>query len=219
MIDVEKLVPQVYVEQSRDFQFLSKLYTCIISGVKEDVNSILDTIDTHYTKGQLLNLLATKVGFFSKLKLNNESLRIILNGFPYMIKNKGNIKGVKQAVELFLKVNKIKHSYLDIIANYNQLWDYNMDEKLNESDADYLLHHVSFSADDYPLPENTNGDVNNDGKVNAIDVVMLQEIIQQGKTIIYIKLPTSIKKLDNTLLNELLQYVIPTGYYIIYDYD
>lgn len=101
-------VPDVYTRKSRDFQLFCALFDCMNNGIKFDINSIEYLTDTNQINERLLPYLQTKLGFWTKVKISGESLRIILKGFMYAVRNKGSIKGVEQAVQLFLKVKKIK---------------------------------------------------------------------------------------------------------------
>ena len=71
-------VPDPYVEQSRDFQLLVRLYDCVINSTKFDVDSIKKITDTSKIRTNLLSLLQTKLGFFSNAEIDDTSLRLIL---------------------------------------------------------------------------------------------------------------------------------------------
>lgn len=105
---VQEKTPEVYTSTSRDFQLIGRLYDCIINGVKFDTDSMLDVINTDNIDSRLLKLLQTKIGFFSSKDITDESLRYVLKAFPEIIKHKGSIKSIKQAVCAFLKLNGIK---------------------------------------------------------------------------------------------------------------
>ena len=51
--------------------------------------------------------------------------------------------------------------------------DMNGDEKVNDSDAMYLLRYTLFGETRFPLPEGISGDVNNDGTLNDVDAFYL----------------------------------------------
>ena len=119
---IQDNTPEVYTSTSRDFQLIGRLYDCIINGVKFDVDSILDIIDTSSIDNRLLKLLQTKIGFFSSKDINDESLRYVLKAFPNIIKHKGSLKSIKQAVCTFLKLNGIK-SKVSIRKINNRLSD------------------------------------------------------------------------------------------------
>ena len=44
---IEKNVPEIYVRESRDFQLFCRLYDCVFDGVKFDIDSMLNVLDTH----------------------------------------------------------------------------------------------------------------------------------------------------------------------------
>ena len=46
IINVQEMTPQIYTEESRDFQLLSRLYDCVFNGMKFDTDSIVELIDT-----------------------------------------------------------------------------------------------------------------------------------------------------------------------------
>lgn len=96
-------VPDVYVNQSRDFQLFCRLYDCNLQGVKFDIDTIPYTLDTGKIKNTFLPLLATKLGFQSFKQFDDQTLRYILLGFPYVVKNKGSLLGIKQSVYIYLK--------------------------------------------------------------------------------------------------------------------
>lgn len=98
-------VPDVYVRESRDFQLLCNLFDCLQGSLKYDIDSIRDITDTALCNERLLPFLQTKLGFFTKLQISAEDLRLILKAFPTIVKNKGSVKGITQAIQVFLKIN------------------------------------------------------------------------------------------------------------------
>lgn len=100
-------VPDVYPRKSRDFQLFCSIFDCLNDGIKYDIDSILDIVDTNQCNERLLPYLQTKLGFWTKEKISADKLRIILKGFMSAVHNKGSITGVERAVQLFLKVIKV----------------------------------------------------------------------------------------------------------------
>lgn len=107
MIRLQEKTPDVYCSQSRDFQLLCRLYDCVINGVKLNVDGVSKITDTSKCRTNLLPLLERKLGFFTKQTFNDETIRYILSAFPIMVKNKGSLKAVKQAINTFLKVKNV----------------------------------------------------------------------------------------------------------------
>ncbi len=100
-------VPDVYSRKSRDFQLFCNIFDCLNDGIKYDIDSMLDIVDTNQCNERLLSYLQTKLGFWSKEKISADRVRIILKGFVSAVRNKGSITGVERAVQLFLKVIKV----------------------------------------------------------------------------------------------------------------
>ncbi len=60
LIRLQNMVPEVYPNNSRDFQLFCRLYDCVFNGNKFDIDSILDICDTEYIDSKLLRLLQSK---------------------------------------------------------------------------------------------------------------------------------------------------------------
>lgn len=109
-IKIENNVPETYCNRSRDFQLLCRLFTCIINDTKFSIDTMLELVNSHLCRSDMLQLLQTKLGFFSDKYITDEQLRLVLEAFPVIVKNKGSLKSIKQAVNVFLKCKKINTS-------------------------------------------------------------------------------------------------------------
>lgn len=108
MIWLEKNVPPIYPSDSRDFQVFLRAYNLVFNMVKQDIDTLMYLTDTELCESKVLPLLKTKLGFFTNYPISDEMLRGILAGFPSMVKNKGSLEAIQQAVNIFLKVLNIK---------------------------------------------------------------------------------------------------------------
>lgn len=104
LIRTQDNVPDVYVRESRDFQLLCRLYDCAVNGAKLDADTIQYITDTKFCTARLLQLLQTKLGFFTNHDITDDELRLVLEAFPVIMKNKGSLKAIKQAMYVYLKV-------------------------------------------------------------------------------------------------------------------
>lgn len=100
-------VPDVYPNESRDFQLICNVFDLTQNSIKYDIDSMLNILDTDLCTEKLLPLLQTKLGFISNYNLSAKQLRIVLKAFPYLIKNKGSTKGIQQTIQTFLKTQNI----------------------------------------------------------------------------------------------------------------
>lgn len=107
ILRLQNMTPPVYTEESRDFQLLCRLYDCVINGLKFDIDSILELINTRNTRSSALPLLQTKVGFYTDKKIDSSRLRSVLECFPIIVKNKGSLYAIKMSVYLYLRIYKM----------------------------------------------------------------------------------------------------------------
>lgn len=101
---ISENVPDVYPRKSRDFQLFCAVFDCLFGELKYNIDSIRDITDTQQCSEKLLSLLQTKLGFFTLLKIPGSDLRLILKAFPTIVRNKGSLKGIQQAVQVYLKL-------------------------------------------------------------------------------------------------------------------
>lgn len=121
-------VPEVYINESRDFQLLCRLKDAIFGGVKYNIDSLNHTSNTLEMNARLLSLLKSKLGFFEQEQLTEDELRYLLAGFSDLIKYKGSKKAIKKAVFLWFRVNQLQGKLTDItIDNDNYLIRITMD--------------------------------------------------------------------------------------------
>ena len=153
--------PDVYPRKSRDYQLFSVLFDCVNSGIKFDIDTIRDIVDTNQISERLIPYLQTKLGYFTNIKIPTDKLRTILKAFSLMVRNKGSKTGIQQACEVFLKIEKIDATMTV--------------EVVNEKDTD---------GDDH-----------------------------------YVKISTTRKIDDYSLLQDILRYILPAGYYVKFVYQ
>lgn len=113
-------VPEIYPNESRDFQLLCRAYDAVFNGIKYDTDMICQILDTGQCPSNLLSLLQTKLGFFTNIDITDENLRYVLKAFPLIMKNKGSSKAIVQAINTLLKLNHFNgSSYISIINKTN----------------------------------------------------------------------------------------------------
>ena len=136
---IQENTPEVYTNTSRDFQLIGRLYDCVINGIKFDTDSILRIIDTESIDSKLLKLLQTKIGFFTSADITDDDLRYVLESFPMIVKNKGSLKGINQAIAVFLKLKHIKSDVKVDIFNKYGTHPYTVQINLNMPYTDTIL--------------------------------------------------------------------------------
>lgn len=106
------MTPQVYSDESRDFQILCRVGDFAFNQVKYETDTIPNIVDSNKIKDNILPLLQTKLGFFSNsTSLNSEELRLVLKIFPRIIKLKGSDLALKYILNACLKLYNISASF------------------------------------------------------------------------------------------------------------
>lgn len=104
LIRTQNKVPEVYVNDSRDFQVLCRAYDFLFNAIKYDTDSMLRLLSSVDARNNILSLLQTKVGFFTNKNIDDTSLRKIMAAFMMMVRGKGSLRAIKQAVNVWLKI-------------------------------------------------------------------------------------------------------------------
>ena len=115
LLNLEYNTPSVYTEESRDFQLLLRLYNASVNTILNDIDLMQYITDNKKVKTELLELEKSRLGYDTNYKISSDMLRSILVGFPELLRNKGSIKGITQATNLFLKTLNVK---ADIVIYY-----------------------------------------------------------------------------------------------------
>ena len=99
MIRYQEMVPDYYIEKSRDFQVLCRMYDFAMNSLKYNIDSMQTLTDTRNIKDTVLPLLGDKLGIYDKEAYANRQL---LDALPIAIKYKGALKSVKILLNAFL---------------------------------------------------------------------------------------------------------------------
>lgn len=128
MFRLQNNVPEVYVQQSRDFQLFCRLYDSVLGGVRYSIDSLSRTANTKECNDRMLELLKLKLGLFTELELSNKELRYVLEALPIIMRYKGCIKGLEYVLNLFQRISQIGSE-----APTLTIKDYNIDITFSES--------------------------------------------------------------------------------------
>lgn len=110
MFRLQNNVPEVYVDNSRDFQLLCRLYDACFGGVKFSIDSLARSTNTKECDSSLLELLKTKLGLFTTIELDDNELRYLLQAFPTIMRYKGSRRGIEYINILYTKMYPTMYS-------------------------------------------------------------------------------------------------------------
>lgn len=120
MFRFEDNLPKCYLNDSRDFQLMTRLDDSLFMGQRSDIATITNLNSSNKCKNTFLHLLAEKVGFFTKVYIDDDVLRAIIGAFQTCIKYKGTKKGIELAVTAILKCENTKvKPLIDIVSDSN----------------------------------------------------------------------------------------------------
>ena len=113
MIKLQNYTPQVYYNESRDFQYIGRLFDVILNAVKTKVDIVYNIPSGETIPDTYLDLLAYTLGFKTNHKYTSVQLRAICKVFPLILRNKGNVQALITACNTLLNAEGITAS-----ANY-----------------------------------------------------------------------------------------------------
>lgn len=99
MIRCQELVPDYYIEESRDFQTLCRLYDYTFNSLKFNIDTMQSLTNTQLVKDTVLPLVGDKFGIYDKHSYTNREL---LTALPTAVINKGSLKAVKILLNAYL---------------------------------------------------------------------------------------------------------------------
>lgn len=129
MINFQDMTPDIYCDESRDFQLLCKIGDFTFNEVKYEADTITHILDTRQIKGSILPLLQTKLGFFSSSDMTDDELRMVLRVFPELIKLKGSDLALKYLLNACLKLYNISASFkIERVGQDTKIGSINLDK-------------------------------------------------------------------------------------------
>lgn len=107
MIDLYTKLPQVYFNESRDFQIIAKVYEALYNYIKSNSDLISTNLDYKSFDTRLLLLLSKTLGFEAIHNYNNKSLYAVCSCFKSMMKKKGSKASIEECLKAILNAQEI----------------------------------------------------------------------------------------------------------------
>lgn len=108
MIKLQNLTPEIYYKQSRDFQFIGRLYDIVLNYVKTNATNLYNLPIGDNMDEQLLNLLALTLGLKTNKQYNSKQLLAICKTLPAILKHKGSIQALVLATNALVAAEGVK---------------------------------------------------------------------------------------------------------------
>ena len=111
MIRLQDTTPKVYYEQSRDFQYIGRLFDIVLNSVKTNADLLYTLPISDNSDKRLVDLMTLTLGFKSKHNYNVKQLSALCSAFASIIKNKGSITGISTAVNTLISAEGITQEF------------------------------------------------------------------------------------------------------------
>ena len=112
---VEKLIPEVYYKQSRDFSYIGRLLEIVFNYMRTGAECVAVNSNSPNVDATTIELIALTLGFESKHKYTTRDLIYIISSFSDMIRKKGTKEAINTAIKLLMNSQKIK---VDLITDF-----------------------------------------------------------------------------------------------------
>ena len=131
MIKVKNITPQIYYKQSRDFQFIGRLFDIVFNYSKTNSANLSNLPIGQNLNENLLNLLALTLGFKATRNYNSKQLLAICGVLPTIMRQKGSLNSVITAANALLVAEGISQPLDFSIESKNKVTIY-ISQKLTD---------------------------------------------------------------------------------------
>ena len=144
-IEFQTLTPSVYYAQSRDFQYIGRLFDIVLNSVKMNADMLYNLPFSDNADAKLTDLMALTLGLKLKHNYPAKQLTAICSCFSEILRNKGSMYAVELAVNALLNAEGLTQEYRCQVSDAN--------DQLNIY-VPYQLSDVTLLRDilDYILP-------------------------------------------------------------------
>lgn len=113
MIKMQELTPEVYFNNSRDFQFIGRLFDLVLNATKTEADILFSLPLSANSPDHLLNLMTTTFGLrLDVTKYTSTQLRAICSIAPKLMRYKGSLQAIHYLCSALLRTEGMAEAYL-----------------------------------------------------------------------------------------------------------
>lgn len=120
-ITLQDLTPNIYYKESRDFQFIGRLYDVVLNSVKTNADNLYNLPINDDTDTSLIDLMTLTLGFKSRHNYNVKQLTALCSAFCCIIRDKGNIESIINAARTLLNAEGIDEDIDYTVGDFNTI--------------------------------------------------------------------------------------------------
>ena len=144
LLQLEHNTPEIYSERSRDFQLLCRIINIYLNAAIEGSSKMTHNLETDTLDERFLYLQARRLGFTTHKYFPPNILRNICENFPYLIRRKGTLQAVRDAVYTILSANSLVTLLEVFQQDTTDPYTYNIISNVSDVDISYIAELLSF---------------------------------------------------------------------------
>lgn len=144
LLQLEHNTPEIYSERSRDFQLLCRIIDIYLNAAIESSSKMIHNLETDALDERFLYLQARRLGFTTHKYFPPNILRNICENFPYLIRRKGTLQAVRDAVYTILSANSLVTLLQVFQQDVGDPYTYNIISNVGDVDISYIAELLSF---------------------------------------------------------------------------
>lgn len=114
LLKAHNFTPSVYYNESRDFQFIGRLFDVVLNSVKTNVDMLYNIPLSENSDDRLLSLMMLTLGFKPRHQYNNRQLKAFCMAFTQAIRNKGSLRAFEIAVNALANSEGIRDGIIGV---------------------------------------------------------------------------------------------------------
>lgn len=107
-IRLQDMTPRPYYRQSRDFQFIGRLFDVVLNSVKTNADSLYDLPLSADSDAKLIDLMAMTLGFKIRHNYPAKQLKAVCSVLPTIMRQKGSKRAIETAIKAILGAEGLK---------------------------------------------------------------------------------------------------------------
>lgn len=124
LLRTQDFTPDVYYRQSRDFQFIGRLFDVVLNSVKTNADMLYSIPLSEDSDERLLQLMTLTLGFKPRHQYNNRQLKAFCSVFAQIIRNKGNAKSFQLAIRALANAQGLQEGSLQVLQNPSDPYEF-----------------------------------------------------------------------------------------------
>lgn len=107
MIKIEHTTPEIYCRQSRDFQFIGRLFELVANYLQTNAEPIDRLWDTDSRDQRFNGLMASTLGFSARKTYGDGQLKALCSVFSEALRNKGSLSSIRTVLTAMMRAEGI----------------------------------------------------------------------------------------------------------------